>query len=410
MKKMMKIWVSILVAVVAMQGQFSLAQKIDNERMIRDIEVAENVLGTLIKHEIPQQRVYFGLNIKGAYQEGYGVTFRLPAEHGVQGIVYLRNELGTRNGGAVSIYSGNGVTIEKHSSVEEENNNDSDNKNDNDNSNKGNKKPVKSYTLTERTKERRKVVNDSLENEYYNQIIRASKDFIIDYGDLMSQLGNGERIVVTNQGENRAWYFKGNKSTHIVVEGVKADVLAFKQGKLTRDQALAKLKVVNAQSVEIKEADLELLASIFNRLYRPDLSKTYFSENDVYYERLKDYGVIYYMQVYSSSENDSKRYYMPTQNMEDVDQESRNKKVTELYPQFEKELKENVLEYGRTLKTLKDEEVLIFKVEITKCKDCGIPSSLELTVKGSVLREFGSGKLDKNAGLAGIAVKKGPAQ
>jgi hypothetical protein len=101
---------------------------------------------------------------------------------------------------------------------------------------------------------------------------------------------------------------------------------------------------------------------------------------------------------------------MPTVDLQDVDLETRNKKVTELYPKFEQELKENVLEYGKTLKTLKDNEVLVFQVKITKCPACGIPSTLEVSVKGSVLKDAASGKLEKNAALSKFSVKKGANQ
>jgi hypothetical protein len=81
-----------------------------------------------------------------------------------------------------------------------------------------------------------------------------------------------------------------------------------------------------------------------------------------------------------------------------------------LYPKFEQELKENILEYGRTLKTLNDDEQLVFNVAMTKCESCGIPSTLEVTVKASVLKEFGTGKIDKAAGLTKFSIKKGPNQ
>jgi hypothetical protein len=156
--------------------------------------------------------------------------------------------------------------------------------------------------------------------------------------------------------------------------------------------------------------DMELFSSIFGRLYGEDLSKTFFSGNNVYYERLKDYGVIFYMQVYSSKPVSERRVDMPTLGLMDVDEETRNKKVTEIYPKFEQELKEHILEYGRTLKTLGDEEVLVFNTTLTKCVSCGIPSTLELTIKAGVLKDFGAGKVDKNAALSKFTVKKGPAQ
>jgi len=170
------------------------------------------------------------------------------------------------------------------------------------------------------------------------------------------------------------------------------------------------VKVVNTQTMEAVEPDFELLSSIFNSLYRIDLSKTYFTEDKIYFERLKDYGVVYYMQMYSGIETEYRRFALPTLGLEDVDLATRNKKVAELYPKFEKEMKENILDYGRTLKSLKDDENLIFQIKLTRCTGCGIPTTLECTVKGSVLKDFNAGKIDKNAALGKMSVKKGANQ
>jgi hypothetical protein len=170
------------------------------------------------------------------------------------------------------------------------------------------------------------------------------------------------------------------------------------------------VKVVNTTSAEETDPDLELLSSIFSRLYRVDLSKTYYTNENVYFERLKDFGAIFYMTVYSSEETDYKKWRMPTQNTDNMDQAARDKKVTELYPLFEKDIKENLLEYGRTVRSLKDNESITVNIRLTKCKDCGIPSTLELAVKNDVIKQFNTGQLSKEAALAKISVKKGPAQ
>ena len=112
----------------------------------------------------------------------------------------------------------------------------------------------------------------------------------------------------------------------------------------------------------------------------------------------------------SSQEMAYRRYVMPTVGLEDVDQVTRDKTIKELYPKFAEELKANIIEYGRTLKSLKDEEVLVFQVKLTRCAGCGIPSSLEYTIKGSALKDFNAGKIDKNLALNKISVKKGQEQ
>ena len=402
MKKKMKLGIGAFVAMMIFTQAF--AQQVDETRMTRDIEVAENVLATMVRQEVSQNqnqgRTLWGLDVKGYYQEGYGVTFRLPGDYsnpyytpGVQSIK-----------GNVYIYSDDRspviATTTPRSDEERiaKARSDSDQKKTN-------------YDLYEKTLEKRKLALDSAREEYNKRLIKAAKDFVLDFGDFISQLGPNEKIVVTNQSENRSWYFKENKRTHISVEGLKSDITAFKQGKLSRDQALAKLKVVNTEFVDIKEPDLDVMTSIIGRLYRSDLSSTYFSsENSIYYERLKDYGVIFHMQVFSSNDEGFKTWSMPTVNLQGLTQEARNKKVTELYPKFEQELKENIVEYGRTVRSLKDDEVMVFDVAMTKCAECGIPSSVELSVKGSVLKDYSSGKLDKNAAVNAVTVKKGPKQ
>lgn len=393
MKTIVKFWVVVILA-MTIRSQ-AVAQAIDQERMERDIEVAENVLSTLLRQEVSQQGRFFGLEVKGVYQQGYGVTFRLPSDY--SGPMMLRSAGGD---GAV-IYRDNLSPTVAYSYSKE----------DRETTEKEQKEEKEATRLKEKALEKRRISYDSAREAYNNRLIKAAKDFVVDYSDFLTQLAPNERIVVTNKNENRSWYYKENKRKHISIEALKSDIAAYKQGKMTRDQAMAKLKVVNTEVVDTKEQDLELLTSIIGRLYRTDLAKTYFSsENNIYYERLKDYGVIYYMEVFSSNEPMPGKLTLPTQGMVEVDKETRDKKVTELYPKFEQELKENMLEYGRTLRSLGDEEVLVFNVSLTKCKGCGIPSTVEINVKNSVIKDFAAGKIDKNAALSKFIVKKGVSQ
>jgi hypothetical protein len=373
-----------------------MAQKMDDERMNRDIEVARNVLSTLIKQQFDNQRTFFPLEIRGTYQSGYGVTFTLPADFTTPIVLAIppsqNNSVVVTDGSGL----GPGITYEYRIESDEE---DGD---------------PNVASLRDRARDRRRSQLDSTREVYNKKVIEAAKTFLLDYGDMISQLAPNERVVITNQGNQpRMWvnqFFNNTKRTHLAVETTKADITAYRQGKLSRDQALSRIKVVNTETVTEVEPDLELLVSMFNRLYRPDLSKTYFTENNIYYERLKDFGAIFYMSVYSAVETSRGRFRMPTTGDEGLDLETRNKKVKELYPVFEKELKENILEYGRTVKSLNNDEVLVFQVQMTKCPSCNIPSTLEYSVSGSVLKDYSSGKIEKNSATSKISVKKGAMQ
>jgi hypothetical protein len=252
---------------------------------------------------------------------------------------------------------------------------------------------------------------DSLQKAATEKVIVASKNFLADYGDMLSQVKSDEKIIITNKNENSRWYYRQNEKRSLLsVEVLKSDLSQFRQGKITREQLMAKIKVTNTESSGKVEQDLELLASIFGRLYRSDLSKSFFVEGTPYYERLADYGAVMYMQVYSSNQVGEGIYNMPTVDVREVNQAGRDKKVKELYPVFVNELKENILDYGRTVKSLKDNEQLVFNVVLTRCKGCGIPSDIELSVQNSVLKDYSAGKIDKNSAVGKITVKKGADQ
>jgi hypothetical protein len=392
----------LLSVLMVMVGLGLVAQGTEKEERIkRDVEVAENVLSTLIRQQMERKNSFWGFEVKGSYTPGYGVTLRIPYDNWNYAVgVATTSPVVWGSEDRIGVGQ-NGVTIIDRSRMKEE-------------------LAAKEMADSDlkKLKEEKAAKRDSARNAYGDRLLEASKMFLADYGDLMG-LEPNEKIMITTKSErggnyNFSWSgdanYKVPKRKVISVEATKSDLTQFKQGKITREQLLAKFKVINSDLSDESQPDLELLSTILGRLYRSDLSKSFFTESAPYYERMKDFGVTFYMQVYSSNDAGNKRWNMPTVDLSDQSQEERDKKVKELYPLFEKDIKENLLEYGRTLSSLKDEELLILDVTLTRCVSCGIPATVELSVKASVLKEYGSGKLSKEAAIAKINVKKGAPQ
>src|SRR6185503_19084031 len=78
MKRLVRRMMSAAAIALAVSGAMAQS-KTDDQRMERDIEVAENVLGTIIKQQF-EKRAFFPMDIEGSYMAGYGVTFRVPYE------------------------------------------------------------------------------------------------------------------------------------------------------------------------------------------------------------------------------------------------------------------------------------------------------------------------------------------
>ena len=411
----------LVIGAIVLGTQLTLAQTVDESRMSRDIAVAENVLSTLIKQEF-SKRSFFPVEVRGSYRAGHGVTFTVPTDMLIPMVWGGRNDVMILDGtpGAFS-YS--------FSTAPEPDELEGELKRERDVAEMEKAKAEKEMKSAKKEQEKaekslqvlRKIPaprvarmsqdSDSLQAVASEKIVLAAKNFLADYGDMLSQLKADERIIITNKSENSRWSFRQNEKRSLLsVEALKSDLIQFRQSKINRDQLLAKIKVTNTESSGKLEPDLELLTSIFNRLYQSDLSKNFFVEGNASYERLTDFGAVMYMQVYSSNQVGEGLFNMPTINLREVDQATRDKKVKELYPAFESELKENILDYGRTIKSLKDTEQLVFNVQLTRCKGCGIPADIEVSVQNSVLRDYSSGKLDKSSALAKVNVKKGAGQ
>jgi hypothetical protein len=417
---------SVLWVVISMTclGQ----SKTGDQRMQQDIEVAENILGTLLRQETGR-RGFFPVDVKGTYMPGYGVTLRMPVSYGMNSFVIA----GVPEPDMVNVVPGGfsyswstsredaelareeaalareeaALAREDAAKAREE----AAKEREKDRIRRTEKERV--VASSPRPPKATREADDSAAFKAQQRFMDAAKSFLADYGDVISGLKPEERITITNQGDNfegdfgEVW-FNGRKSKRqmMSVEARRADIEQLKQGKISRVEFLNRLKVVNTESTDAVDPDLEVLSSLFGRLYREDLSKTYYVQGNINYERLKDFGVMYYMKVFSSLEMDDDRFTLPTLDLRDVSQEERDKKVKELYPQFESGLKENIVDYGRTLRSLKDEEQLVFSVRLTKCAGCGIPTTLELSIKADALKDYSAGKLSREAAMAKINVKK----
>jgi len=159
-----------------------------------------------------------------------------------------------------------------------------------------------------------------------------------------------------------------------------------------------------------KEPELELFASILGRLYKSDLSKTYYSPSTPSYERLSNFGVIFKMKVYTTARRD---LYFRSDDRDllysDEKKQSTEKSealAKEMYPEFIRGLKRNLIEYGRTLRNFGKDEILMVKVSIGDCRKCSIPKNIDITVKGNILSDFDKGNIDLSKAMDKITVKE----
>lgn len=359
------------------------AQKIDEKRMETDLEVAEEILATVLKQKLKGQNEYHYMcceNIESSYIADYGVRFEINNFNRPY-VLYLTDV--TRKGME---------TIEK--TVDDIGS--SKDKTDK-------KAPFKSEDLL-------------------NYIKEAAESFLVEYSHLIGQLRPADKITISigprdaHRRQNNFTYSWGGEKTmtindfenvsHIALTVGKADVDAYKQGKINAETLRSKISVDENKADSSPDEGAEVFTSIFNRIYSSDLSKTYYiSGSRIDYYRLDKVGLVITMKVYSSNINGDK-YSMPTLDLKGLDRTQRNEKVKELYPKFISDLKENVLKYGSLITTLAEDALLMVKIGMTECIDCGLPSKLEVSVKKQVMKDYDAGKISKEDALKKIELKE----
>lgn len=362
------------------------AQEIDAERMARDLKIAEDILGTLSEQD---SRLFYSNNVESNYVPDYGVIFTIP----MKPFVFKS----TVKGRVAYSTSGSGVTI-----IDSRVKSDEDarviRERDNDVS------VVPDADSDDELEIDESKIVEEMESTTREQIIT----FLADYADLIGQLKPSDRIVVQTKNRNEVYLFntRGGKvsSSGISAQVLKSDISSYKQGKLDRDAFISKIEF--SEEGEEVAKDIELFATILSRLYEPDLSSTYYlSSRRIAYTSLKNMGVTFSLKFYSSS-SDEGIHTIRTTGETGLTQEQRNEKVNAMYPEFERSFKENLLDYGRTVKSLDPNEMLIFKVRLTECRGCDMPNEIKVSVKMKTLQDYDKGALSKSKALEQISVIK----
>ena len=69
-----------------------------------------------------------------------------------------------------------------------------------------------------------------------------------------------------------------------------------------------------------------------------------------------------------------------------------------------KSFKENLVDYGRTVKSLEGNEKIVFNIRMTKCDGCGIPNMLKVEMDRATIEDYNQGKLSRSQAITKLKV------
>ena len=442
----------------------AIAQNIDEAKMNRDIEIANNVLATLLKGD--SEMFLGGNSINGTYVQGYGVIFTIPKHNAMmfirppRAVIAPQIRVRTRGTGDQIIINDDKIKAfsektekvarkqaelaqkqaelakkqqelaQKNQELSEEDQKELENIQEELALNQEELQDVAidididEEALAEIAEEAESQAlqwqtqfTETLD-ESMEKIEQAIITFLADYADLIGQLKPSDHIMVKQESPYEDFVVGWSDDTDVwgsaedengkrggfSAEVSKQVISDYKTGKISFDSFKEKVVIKRAEP-ELKSADLDMFASIFRQYYGPKMSSTFFIENTPSYEILDNFGVIFTVSTYSSYQ-EGNFYYMPGMGEEKVSPEKRKSKIEELYPKFENDLKAFIVDYGRTIRSLGDNQMLVLKIRMTKCEDCSIPKSIVVSLKMSVLKQFDQQKISRDKALAAIEIKK----
>lgn len=392
---------SPLFLAVTVWGSSLLAQQVDVEKMDRDLKVAAAALGTLV--ETKQELLLARREDRqtAQYLEGYGVMMTLPAQHSVT--VLAPNVY--RGAGTAQI---RGVEPSSQRRTKVGKNFDqgagaSQIRGFEPSSPTGTIRIGKS--LTETADAPKQIDRDSLSQVQTDQLKEQVTIFLLEYADLIGQLQAEDRIKVVEERspfvtnrmflQNRPRYPTiVNRDRRFSAEIKKSDLTSFKAGELSREEVVGRI-LFSESLAEGLDQDLELLANIMDRLYRPDLSETFYYTGYAYYDKIPEFGVIYHLNMLTRTEKNLYNFVLPSDEKEDLNEESDPEKLTALYPKFLEGIKEHILTYGRTVKSMDRKERLVFNIRLSNCTGCEVPDWVNVSIGMADLFDYDEGKISR---------------
>ncbi|MCC5921547.1 MAG: hypothetical protein LAT68_11135 [Cyclobacteriaceae bacterium] len=393
----------IFIAFMLMLSQHVKSQSIDYSKMNRELEISKTVLkGMLNENRDPNIHwVSQSNDIEAQYVSDYGVIFSIPRSYlaATARLPKLSNKIQQ----AID-------ELEYDLDFYEDYKNDSDvvfiEKDWDDKMRAFTVRTLKSLQRTQRKEEIR------------NLNVEQIKLFMIDYGHLISQLRDEDRIKVKEKEvpESAYWEYSvvpGKMKANMSFELSVAEVRAFQKGEISEEEALSRIVITTEgpkPSVDLK--DVMIFKSVIDRLYQSDLSSTYYlrKESSVEYQEL--IGVILNMDFVSSNSYrkqlfiDVLMYDLPTRGLKELNQSERDEEVKKIYPIFEKELIQNILEYGKNIESLKANESILVSTHITECKGCEIPSLLKINVPAQLLEDLKKGSKTKSEAESLVKIER----
>lgn len=394
MKALFKKTVFIIAFVLAgLQAVSAQQANIDNNRMDRDINIMKNVLGEMFKTQLQTgdksirmvsgSHFYFNGDgdISGTYLPGYGVIFTIP----------------------------------------------------------GNQPMMASFSSDDHQFSYSFAYGDDKDGENISEesITNRISEFLREYGSTIGQLsgsdnvmviynaGNsGPKIALLNADENK----KQTPIPTISVVAKESDLQAFRKGRISDDAFNNRLRISKVTADQKEHRDLKIMANILETAYKNTDEESFSIMGSVDYLKLDNFGALFsfdarysngdmfFGKIAPSSDSEAKVFQIFAERKarqgkndknQDLDKEEAERKQKNIlaYKDFVKQLKEYLVDYGRTLKSVDSNQRILVSVNFSSRYE-EVPERIDMQIQKSVLEALDQGKMSRDQAIGKVQLRE----
>lgn len=387
MKRIQQILPALLI--ILLTSSLGWAQSFDANRMNRDIKIMENILGEMFKTysgNSSSRAVYIAnfaggsRNVRGTYLPGYGIIFNVQTSSS-----FVLSQSSDGEGSSNSFYY--------------------------------------SYSTSSSDDDNVKVDEESVKDRI--------TEFLKDYASTIGQLKPTENVMVIYGSNSRhsfpsLVYTSSNgkidrKETEKlpVISGsvTKKDLDDYRSGKIN-ESAFAN-KVQTASTTDKEYLDLKVMSNIFETALRDQAEESFRVSGNVSYLMLDNFGAIFNLDASYRTNNrlfgrvsgiTVTGAYIRTDSRDAPDAKEQDEKeaeflasVNEAYSLLKSNIKEYLVDYGRTVSSVKPDQYILTTVNV-RGRYNDIPERIDFQLKKSVLDQLDRGQISREKAVEQVVV------
>ena len=266
---------------------------------------------------------------------------------------------------------------------------------------------------------------DKLNEEKETKLKELAETFLTNYGSLLGELKPNEKIQLSinyslhvrstsRKIDGQLAFVSSSKEENkrkLVASVAMKDIKDFESGKINLNQMKSKVSIKTEEIGKNEMVDAKIMAGIFDDLFKRTYNGYLSRSGRTSWTYFEDFGLMYNINLSSRSNG----FTLSTtdggaviydQNSKEIKADDFYKGIQDNYTAFETTVKENIIKYGRTLRSLKENEVVIVNVNVSANKRAKLPRTIQFMVSKSDIDAFAKGQKSLSQVKDAVDIKK----